>query len=87
MPEIHKVDENATQIWFRFFPLSLFRYLQRADDLEAALHGFAMQGDYELKTQIDTSHNFLWGHRFWSNVKVLSLFRSKKSILSYFEGF
>ncbi len=69
LPEMHEVDQNATQIWFRFYPLSLFRYLQRAEDLEATLHGFAMQGKYQVKEQIDTSHNFLWGHRFWADVK------------------
>lgn len=69
LPQIHNVDKNAVQIWFRFFPLSLYRYLQRAEDLEATLHGFAMQGNYQLKTQIDTSHRFLWGHRFWADVK------------------
>jgi ferredoxin len=67
--DMHEVDQNATQIWFHFYPLSLFRYLQRAEDLEATLHGFAMQGDYELKTQIDTSHKFLWGHKLWASVK------------------
>lgn len=69
-PEIHEVDRTATQIWFRFFPLSLHRHLQRSEDLAATLHGFAMQGDYELRTQIDTSHRFLWGHRFWAAVKA-----------------
>lgn len=69
LPEIHEVDRNATQIWFRFYPLSLYRYLQRAEDFEATLQGFAMQGNYELKTQIDSSHKFLWGHRFWAEVK------------------
>src|SRR5437868_4041980 len=29
---IHEVDRNATQIWFAFYPLSLFRALQQADD-------------------------------------------------------
>jgi ferredoxin len=28
-----------------------------------------MQGDYELKNQIDSSHTFLYGHRFWKTVK------------------
>ncbi len=68
-PEIHEVDRTATQVWFRFFPLSLFRYLERAEDKDAALQGFVMQGEYELKTQIDSSHKFLWGHRFWADVK------------------
>lgn len=76
LPEIHEVDRNATQIWFRFYPLSLHRHLERAEDLESTLHGFAMQGDYALNTQIDTSHNFLWGHRFWADVKHATIERS-----------
>jgi hypothetical protein len=28
-----------------------------------------LQGDYELKSQIDSSHSFLYGHRFWPEVK------------------
>lgn len=76
LPEIHDVDQNAVQIWFRFYPLSLYRYLQKAEDKEATLHGFAMQGNYELKTQIDSSHNFLWGHRFWADVKKAIIERS-----------
>ena len=37
LPEIHEVDRNAVQIWFRFFPLELFRYLQTAEDKEKAI--------------------------------------------------
>jgi ferredoxin len=69
LPDIHEVDRTATQIWFRFYPLSLFRYLEAAEDKAAALHGFAMQGNYELKNQIDSSHYFLYGHRFWKETK------------------
>jgi ferredoxin len=69
-PAIHEVDRNATQIWFRFHPLQLFRYLETAEDREKALHKFVMQGDFELKTQIDSSHKFLYGHRFWKEVKA-----------------
>jgi ferredoxin len=28
-----------------------------------------MLGDYELKNQIDSSHKFLYGHRFWKEAK------------------
>jgi ferredoxin len=28
-----------------------------------------MQGDYDLKHQVDASHHFLYGHRFWPQVK------------------
>ena len=30
---------------------------------------YCMQGDYLLKNQIDTSHKFLYGHRYWPEVK------------------
>ena len=70
LPSIHEVDRNGTKIWFRFYPLSLFRNLQTAEDLDKALHGFAILGNYELQTQIDTSHHFLYGHRFWKTVKA-----------------
>ncbi len=70
LPSIHEVDRDATQIWFRFYPLSLFRNLQTAEDLDKALHGFAILGNYDLSTQIDTSHHFMYGHRFWPQVKA-----------------
>ncbi len=69
-PCIHEVDLNAVQIWFRFYPLSLKRFIDGADDRDATLHGIAMQGDFELKNQIDTSHSFLYGHRYWKTVKA-----------------
>ncbi|HSK73717.1 MAG TPA: 2Fe-2S iron-sulfur cluster-binding protein [Pyrinomonadaceae bacterium] len=69
-PEIHKVDRNAMQIWFRFYPLELRRYLESAEDKEKAQQKFVMQGDFELKNQIDSSHKFLYGHRFWREVKA-----------------
>lgn len=70
LPQMHEVDKNATQIWFRFYPLELFRYLQTAEDREKAVQKFVMQGDFELKDQIDTSHKFLYGHRFWKEMKT-----------------
>ncbi len=69
LPNIHAVDRNATQIWFRFHPLALLRYLETAEDKAKALHKLAMQGDFDLKNQIDSSHKFLYGHRFWKTVK------------------
>jgi ferredoxin len=69
LPAIHAVDRNATQIWFRFFPLSLFKYLETAEDKAVAVQKFVMQGKFELKDQIDSSHHFLYGHRFWKDVK------------------
>jgi len=69
LPAIHAVDRNAAQIWFRFYPLSLYRYLRAAADRAVAVQKFVMQGVYELKDQIDSSHAFLYGHRFWKAVK------------------
>ncbi|MGZ5544590.1 MAG: hypothetical protein ACXWIU_07930, partial [Limisphaerales bacterium] len=66
---IHEVDRNATQIWFAFYPLSLFAALEDSDDPGTLAQQLLLQGDYELKTQIDTSHHFLYGHRFWPEVK------------------
>jgi ferredoxin len=66
---IHEVDRNATQIWFAFFPLSLFQALAAAENREQLAQQLLLQGDYDLKDQIDSSHRFLYGHRFWPQVK------------------
>ncbi|MGZ8846471.1 MAG: hypothetical protein ACXW3C_08415, partial [Pyrinomonadaceae bacterium] len=66
---IHEVDRNATQIWFAFYPLQLFRALAQAEDRDTLAQQLLLQGDYELRSQIDTSHSFLYGHRFWPEVK------------------
>ncbi|MBA3784449.1 MAG: 2Fe-2S iron-sulfur cluster binding domain-containing protein [Acidobacteria bacterium] len=77
LPIMHEVDRDATQIWFRFYPLTLFKYLQSAEDKAAAIQKFVMQGNYELKNQIDSSHKFLYGHRFWMEVKTAILERAE----------
>src|SRR3989440_4484450 len=66
---IHEVDRTATQYWFAFYPLSLFCALKDADDRDKLVQQLLLQGDYELKDQIDTSHRFLYGHRFWPQIK------------------
>jgi len=67
---IHEVDRNATQIWFAFYPLSLFQALTNADDPENLAQRLLMQGNFYLKDQIDSSHTFLYGHRLWPEVKA-----------------
>jgi len=67
---IHEVDRNATQIWFAFYPISLFQALEHADDPEKLAQQLLMQGKYDLKDQIDSSHTFLYGHRYWREVKA-----------------
>lgn len=66
---IHEVDQNATQIWFAFYPVALFQALQQAEDPETLRQRLLMQGTYSLKDQIDSSHTFLYGHRYWPEVK------------------
>ena len=66
---IHEVDRNATQIWFSFYPLALFQALQQAEDPAKLAQQLLIQGNYQLKDQIDSSHTFLYGHRFWPEVK------------------
>ncbi|MCS6874693.1 MAG: 2Fe-2S iron-sulfur cluster-binding protein [Acidobacteriota bacterium] len=73
LPEIHEVDRNAVQIWFRFFPLKLFRYLQKFEDKDAIVRKFLLRGNFELKNQIDSSHRFFYGHRFWKQVKEATI--------------
>ena len=66
---IHEVDKTATQIWFSFYPLALIRALQQAEDPEQLSRQMLLQGSYYLKDQIDSSHTFLYGHRYWPEVK------------------
>jgi ferredoxin len=67
---IHEVDRNATQIWFAFYPLALFQTLAQSEDPEKLSQQLLMQGNFYLKDQIDTSHTFLYGHRYWPEVKA-----------------
>jgi len=69
LPSIHEVDRNAVQIWFRFYPLSLQQFAAAAPDQAELVRGLALKGQFELKGQIDTSHHFLYGHRFWKTVR------------------
>jgi ferredoxin len=69
LPSVHEVDRNATQIWFKFYPLSLMRALEKAEDPARLAQQLLLQGNYYLKDQIDSSHHFLYGHRYWPEVK------------------
>lgn len=69
LPFIHEVERRATQVWFRFYPLALLRALQESEDPEKLAARLLLQGNYYLKDQIDSSHTFLYGHRFWPEVK------------------
>ena len=70
LPSIHEVDRTATQIWFYFFPLALLRALQQTNDAEQFVRKLSLSGSFLLKDQIDRSHEFLYGHRYWPQVKA-----------------
>ncbi|HJX92155.1 MAG TPA: 2Fe-2S iron-sulfur cluster-binding protein [Pyrinomonadaceae bacterium] len=67
---VHEVDRNAVQIWFAFYPLALFQALSQSDDPDTLAQRLMMQGNFNLKDQIDSSHTFLYGHRYWPPVKA-----------------
>lgn len=69
LPDIHEVDRHATSIWFSFFPLALARAFEQSDEPEKLAARLLMQGRYRLEEQIDSSHAFLYGHRYWPEVK------------------
>ena len=69
LPSIHEVDRAATQIWFAFFPVDLARALNEAEEPEKLADELQILGKYRLRDQIEASHWFLYGHRFWPVVK------------------
>jgi ferredoxin len=69
LPSIAEVDRRATQIWFAFYPLALPRLLREAEDVESLTRKLQLNGNLYLANQIDSSHHFLYGHRYWSVVK------------------
>ncbi len=69
LPSVHEVDQAATQIWFAFYPISLFHALREAEDPQLLASRLLIQGTYRLRDQVDSSHKFLYGHRYWPEVK------------------
>jgi ferredoxin len=76
-PETHVIDRNATRIWFAFHPLDLHLMLESAATGESPEAGLAalerklgLMGRWRLADAIDTSHTFLYAHRYWPQVKA-----------------
>lgn len=68
--DIHPVDRNATQLWFRFYPLEFRRFIEGHPNESDLRRSLGLLGDYDLTDQIDSSHRFLFGNRFWNVVKA-----------------
>lgn len=68
-PSLHAVDARATRIWFSFFPLKLKRAFDAAADRQKFEGDLILKGKYLLSDQVDESAHFLYGHRYWPQVK------------------
>jgi ferredoxin len=68
--QMHEVDRNATAIWFAFHPLELHVALASAPDRAAVERELRLMGRWNLADRIETSHVFLYAHRFWPQVKA-----------------
>jgi ferredoxin len=69
LPAIHPVDQRAVLIWFAFFPVKLYRALSDSDQPEKTAMSLLLKGKYRLADQVDSSAEFLYGHRYWPDVK------------------
>jgi ferredoxin len=67
--EMHKIDRNATRIWFAFFQLELHLVLERTEDEANVVRRLGLMGRWRLADQVDASQSFLFAHRFWPQVK------------------
>jgi len=66
---IHPVDRRATRVWFAFFPVKLHRALAHSADPEETAKRLLLKGRYRLADQVDSSAEFMYGHRYWPAVK------------------
>ena len=66
---MHPVDRAAARAWFHFFPMRLQRAVDEAADGPALVHHLRIQGRWRLDEQRETSHWFLYGHRYWATVR------------------
>ena len=79
IPSVHPVDQIATKIWFSFWPLKLSHALQQAPDPAQAAKKMQLDGNYRLEPHIDSSVEFLYGSRYWPEVKKAILLHAESS--------
>jgi ferredoxin len=82
VPSIHEVDRNATDIWFHFFPLALSDAFARTGNPAQLAQDLRLDGDCRLSGQHETSHWFLYGHRYWPHVKRAVVTRAESTTAS-----
>ena len=77
LPDVHEVDRDATRIWRAFFPIALADAYETAADPQAVARRLRIDGNPRLVAgQIDSSHRFLYGHRYWPLVKAALIARA-----------
>ena len=69
---IHPVDRAATRIWFHFYPLVLQRAMEQPDAADLARR-MTLAGRWKLADQVASSHRFLYGHRYWEEVRQAAI--------------
>lgn len=69
-PSIHEVDRDAVKIWFYFWPLWLRQMVDDAEADPALLDKLEFKGSARLEEHIGSSHAFVYGHRYWPQVKA-----------------
>jgi ferredoxin len=79
LPSIHEVDRAATAIWFHFFPLALADAFAQSANPEQLTRELRLEGSFRLAGQHDTSHWFLYGHRYWPAVKATIITRAEST--------
>lgn len=71
LPDVHAVDRDALRIWSAFFPLALADAYDTAADPQGVDRRLRIDGNARLACgQIDSSHRFLYGHRYWPLAKA-----------------
>ncbi len=68
--DVHPVDRDALRIWSAFFPLALADRFAASGDVPGVVRHLRIDGNARLVDgQIDTSHAFLYGQRYWPLVR------------------
>ena len=71
-----------------FIRLHCFKHWRNPKIRETLAQRLLMQGNFNLKDQIDSSHTFLYGHRYWPQVKAAVqkyasyIWRNEQTLLS-----
>ncbi len=78
LPSIHPVDQNATRIWFAFWPLKLDRLLRQAEDLDEVVRDRRLKGRFRLTEQLDSTVAHFHGRYLWEAVKRAVLEKAEK---------